>query len=142
MALKNIETFDKFVGYILADLYQSFPVCKEVQVSYFAKKCDMGGEDLILSETLFWLQDTGFLTFTGPKEKHIRRMEEVTTFPIFSCIVLTAKGLETLKKTPKSIDKKKGIGENIIDAVQRGAKAELSELVSDMLSMTYKIATY
>ncbi len=137
MAMKNIETFDKMVGYVFSELYESFPICLEIKANPFLKKIEMHSEknELILSETLFWLRESGFITFKSPIEKSISKMDGVIPHPLFSCVVLTAKGLEILKKIPKSVDEEKGIGEEIIDAVKIGAKDRISQLVSSALSI-------
>lgn len=136
--LKNIEVFDILVGCVFSELYENFPVCKEIKTEPFLKKIEMYSIEnvLILSETLFWLRDSGFITFKSPNEKNISKMEGTIAFPTFSCVVLSAKGLEILKKVPKSIDEK-GLGDEMIEAVKLGAKDRISELVSSALSITF-----
>jgi hypothetical protein len=137
MAMKNIESFDKCVGYVFGELYENFPICVSINLKQFLQKNkhDVNDkEELILSETLFWLRDNNFLVFTHPKEKDVSHFQEVRAFPQFSCVVLSAKGLDVLKKVPKSIREGKGIGEHIMEAVSTGAKEQLSTLVGVALS--------
>lgn len=141
MAMKNIESFDKCVGYVLGELYENFPICVRINLKEFLQKNkhDVNDkEELILSETLFWLRDNNFLIFTHPEEKDVSHFQEVRAFPQFTCVVLTAKGLDVLKKAPKSIKENKGIGEHIMEAVNTGAKEQLSNLVGTVLSTAIK----
>lgn len=145
MAMKNIDTFDILTGYILGELYESFPICKEINLELFLinnESIDNTEKNqLILSETLFWLRDNDFLTFPIPEEKPLRRHTGAMAYPQFSCIVLTAKGLAVLKKVPKSVDRKdkdKGLGEHIIDVVKMGTKEQLSNLVGSVLATAIK----
>lgn len=142
MIMKNIETFDMMVGYVFSELYESFPVCLEIKVNPFLKKIEMHSEknELILSETLFWLRDSGFINFSNPIEKNISKMNGTIPYPIFSCVVLSAKGLEILKKVPKSVNGEGGIGEEIVDAVKIGAKDSISQLVGTALRMSFTFA--
>lgn len=143
MALKNIDIFDIFTGYVLGELYESFPICIEINLQDFIKKTDgidnTEKNQLILSETLFWLQDNNFLDFPIPNEKPLKRFDGALAYPQFSCVVLTAKGLEVLKKVPKSLnDKEKGMGEHLMEAAKTGTKHAISELVGSVLSTAIK----
>lgn len=135
----NIKTFDKFVGYISAELYTAFPVCIKINVCEFLKKikCEGEEEELIFSETMFWLRGAGFLSFVSPDEKEIFPMEGVVASLQFSCVVLSAKGLEILKKTPKSVESKESIGEMVKNAIKEGSKAKMIEGVNMALGMLF-----
>ena len=137
MAMKNIETFDKCVGYVLGELYENFPICITINLKLFLEKNkhDVNDkEELILSETIFWLRDSDFLTFSNPLEKDVTHFQEVRASPQFTCVVLTAKGLDVLKKVPTSLKENKGMGEFILEAVNTGAKETLSGLVGSVLA--------
>jgi len=135
----NIKTFDKFVGYIFAELYSAFPICIKINVSEFLEKIKCGGEEeaLIFSETMFWLRDAGFLSFRTPEDKEVFHMEGVIASPRFGCVVLSAKGLEILKKTPKTIEKSESIGDIIRNAVKDGVKTKLIEGVNMALGALF-----
>lgn len=142
MALKNIELFDTFTGVILKELYENFPVCLDIKVDQMVADNNEGLEnverdrkELILSETLFWLQDSEFITFKAPDGKMFT-YDGHQRSNFFMCCVLTAKGLEVLKKIPKRLDssKQKSIGEELIEAVKAGAKKQISDVVGAALS--------
>ena len=142
MALRNIDTFDVMTGYILGDLYENFPICIKINLEIFLNendKCENTDKNkLILSETLFWLRDNNFLTFITPEEKEVSFFDGVKPFPEFSCVVLTAKGLDVLKKVPSQIKERKGVGEFLMEATKKGTMENISELVSTVLSTAIK----
>jgi hypothetical protein len=143
--VKNIDMFDIFTGYIFKELYENFPVCFDVNTTDVVEKIngemakyDTDKKELIFSETMFWLQDSGFITFKAPGEKVITMDSGVCAFPSFMCCVLTAKGLEVLKKVPKAITKRKTIGEELSEAVKGGMRSKISEYVGVALSQVIK----
>jgi|GEM_PF-2090538 len=134
---KSIETFDILTGYLFSQLYENFPICQEIKAKSFLAKCELEFRDneLIFSETLFWLRDNGFIAFRSPKEKTISKLDGTIPYPIFSCVELTIKGLNALKKFPNSINSNKSIGEEIIEAIKDGTKDKIKEFVGNILSL-------
>jgi len=128
MAMKNIEMFDLYVGRIFAKLYEAFPLRVDVDVCvecgkeidqqelYIPKECE------IYYDTLVWLEKSGFL--------HIDRENRPYGF---GGVVLSAKGLELLKSTPKSVKHQDGIGEKIRDLVVQGRDEALRKSVNELL---------
>ena len=69
---KNIDLFNKYTGIILKKLYDSFPVCNNISVLEVINFIDIKDDttkqkELICSETLFWLKDSGIITFISLK---------------------------------------------------------------------------
>ena len=139
MALKNIEFFDIFAGYIFKELYQSFPIPLIIETETMIRSIpktllsiETGNEMLIFSETMFWLSDSGFISIESPGRPSLSMNLEPFTY--FHHVTLTAKGLEVMKRVPKSLRRENSIGEDIIEAAKSGVKSKISDLVTVALS--------
>lgn len=136
MALKNIEFFDVCVVHIANRLYHEFPRCidmdiyEELDHKYFAKIEDFDERALILSHTLFWLSENGFLAFTQP-EKRPSHSDEA--YPIFMCVRLTAHGLLILKSPPTSIKRHESIGEGLGNALRNVVAEKATGMAVDII---------
>jgi len=122
MALKNIELFDLLIPYLANDLYERFPLCKDIILKNILenreiKEVDITYEqkELILSEALFWLEENNFLKFEAPSQ----RAGADIAYPSFTCVRLTATGINILKTTPDAIRETRTIGEMLHDTVKR-----------------------
>ncbi len=142
--MDNIKAFDAYASYIFNKLYQNFPICAN-----FEPKEEIGDVDVspqlgdverirLFSATLIWLEKNGFVrvTSTIPKE----RSTAVAEYYSFFCVELTIKGLNLLTSpTPKSINKAKRLGEEIVEKVKKGAYTEAGrEIVEAMLDLISK----
>lgn len=137
--MKNIEMFDIFTGYIFKELYENFPIplvmesedmIRSIPKTALPVEADNG--TLIFSETMFWLEDSGFIRFQSPKKSTpIMNLEPYTYFHM---VTLTAKGLEVMKRVPKSLRRENSIGDDIVEAAKSGIKTKLSDLVAAALS--------
>ena len=141
-AKSNIALFNSFVGVILEKLYTSFPVCNDISTAEIvnSSKQDATKEKniLVCSETLFWLRDSGFITFVAPEEKALFIGGGIEAYNDFTCVVLTAKGLEILKQSPSSIKANTTLGEKLSEAVEKGFASKVSELVGLAISGSLK----
>ncbi len=101
--LKNIRFFDACVVFIANKLYEEFPRCVDVDTQevmgdeYFKSHEFCSDQELVMTHTLFWLKENGFLTFTEPKGQPASQ-DECTV--LFSCVRLTVKGFTILKSPP------------------------------------------
>jgi len=134
--MQNIKAFDTCTTYIFKELYSSFPICMDVD-TYDALKDDFIGridmeqkqKELIFSETMYWLSETGFIRFLQPQNRHKTRQSH----PLFLCTVLTEKGLSLLKSKPQSIDDKTSVGEEIVKAFKDGIGSKAAELATNAI---------
>ena len=134
--MNNIEAFDICTTYIFKELYSSFPVCMDLDIyntlkDDFVKKINMEEEqkELIFSETMYWLSETGFIRFMQPQKRHKTRQSH----PLFLCAVLTEKGLSLLKSKPQSVEDKTSVGEEIVKAFKDGIGSKAAELATNAI---------
>ena len=141
--LSNMERFDQLTGAVFARLYEAFPEPIELDAFPFLQDIAPDGQDFetqqeqafnapeFFSYTLRWLAETGYLT-------HAKQyLGKPSTFE--EC-VLTAKGLEALKATPKSIASGKSIGQSLQDAAKNGALESIKKLSGEALSAGVHLA--
>lgn len=137
MAESNIDEFDKAVGLILADLYQSFPIrtLLEPSVSEDHSKSDptiegweqrYHHEIAIFKFTMSWLIQAGYIW--SEKQDGIDELAG-----IFKECVLSAKGLEVLK-TPDSLSGA-SIGTQLQDAARDGVLSTVKSLTEKALGI-------
>lgn len=140
MTTSNIEQFDEITGQLLGKLYENFPVpcrllIKDFVADGYAMNEHLGVEvpndkgDFFLS-SVDWLANAGYLQFH----------EKIHNFG-YQGAVLTAKGLETLKATPESLQSGQTLGEKLVDASKGGAKEVMRGLVGEILSLGTRIAS-
>jgi hypothetical protein len=139
--MKNIDRFNLLTGLIFARLYETFPVSSSLFVEDLTKDyeaatgrkfvIDSKELQLLFSETMFWLRDGDYIAFSIPAKR------ERDSFGApwvneegFGLITLSVKGLETLRKKPKSLNIRLSLGEQIANAVKVGAINQIGELVS------------
>jgi len=136
--MKNIELFDLYTGCTLNLLYENFPVCidldlpKEIKKITNTKHTDK--ELLVFSETLFWLEDSGYIKFEKPEKRAIS-LAGLQPFPYFTCTTLTTKGLSILKKIPDSIDNDKNIAQELKEAISNNLSSRISDIVNIALDI-------
>ena len=133
MASSNIELFDEFAGKIFGQLYERFPVPKDLHIEDFFPTISKEGGDAAASEishkrtvfyaTTVWLQSAGYTTSADERSSFSNQ------------VVLTAKGLEVLKATPRSLTIGPSIGEQLAEATKEGGKEIMRGLVSEALGI-------
>ena len=102
-ALRNIRFFDACVVFVANKLYSEFPRCIDINTyeamedDYFKALELCSDQELVMTHTLFWLKENGFLTFTEPD---YQRKNENDCTEQFTCVRLTVKGFTILKSPP------------------------------------------
>ncbi|BAF69562.1 hypothetical protein [Nitratiruptor sp. SB155-2] len=145
--MKNIQLFDLYSSYIFQRLYEEFPKCISIEpvdkelaeidekfADEFKKlniNIDMFEKNLIFSETILWLTNNGFITFSS-SYPDTKRPVEPMPYQHFLCISLTLKGLNLLTSPkPKSINKHKKLGEEIVEKVKHGSLVEAGKMLTE-----------
>lgn len=141
----NIERFNIITAKTFAMLYQSFPVPRDLlmgpdfdiphimEISHdFENNYVSEREDILfVQSTIYWLHDAGYIEAKN------------YTYPFgFREVLLTAKGLETLKAIPPSLSTDKNAGELVLDAVKSGASDSMSDAVKFILSKGVELLPY
>lgn len=143
MNTSNIERFDEITGKVLAALYQAFPVPTNLKAADFVEPAycfdEILGADMPAPEAEFfiacvhWLAEAGYLRLKGDN------------YGIILEAVLTAKGLETLKAVPKSLEDSQSIGERLVEATRSGVMDQVRDLSNSALkrgiALTYTLAS-
>lgn len=129
--MNNIDQFNYYSAVILSELYQSFPVPVDIELSKFHKdqenQDDYFNQIVIACATARFLQDEGFI-----------KSHKIDDYGRIAHTVLTTKGLAALSKTPDVIDaNKKSIGERIAiiakSATNESMKATIATLIKSVL---------
>jgi hypothetical protein len=138
-----MERFDQLTGAVFARLYEAFPEPVALDAFPFLKDIAPDGQNPeqqneqafnapeFFSYTVRWLAETGYLTHAKQYLGRPSTYEEC---------VLTAKGLEALKATPKSIAGGKSIGQSLQDAAKKGALDSIKKLSGEALSAGVHLA--
>ncbi|WP_324172000.1 hypothetical protein [Sulfurimonas sp.] len=129
----NSELFDCFTGRILGELYESFPVKKVLDIRSFDTepcvefyKTSPHDMEEILKGTIEFLEENELITFD--------RSKNGWQGGFFSGATLSLKGLQLLKKAPKSIEKDyESIGDKLIKAVKEQGIHRASTIVNEKL---------
>jgi hypothetical protein len=134
---QNIKRFDEYTGQIFAYLYQSFPVPTEIIPREFVEQepidldtgevGDIDKEIRIFSATAKWLVMSGYIHCREEKLSYLRYA------------VLTAKGLEILKRTPSSVDGGPSFGDRLSKAAKEEGRETMRSLVSEVLGLGAKL---
>ena len=110
--MKNIKIFDTQVAIIFAKLYDNFP--KKINID--CSTLEMHSKDITIEEhseycdaTVTFLVENGFIS-----------VGKTMIGGGYVDVILTIKGLNALKKIPKSISNKPTAGEIISDEVRKG----------------------
>lgn len=138
MTISNIQRFDEITGKVLASLYQSFPVPMNLPAADFVEPatriCEHLGDEIPSEEAEFfiacveWLAEAGYLKL---RETH---------YGFALDVVLTAKGLETLKAVPQSLNDNESIGEQLIEATRKGVTDQVRDLTNSFLKRGFALA--
>jgi hypothetical protein len=127
--MKNIEKFEFGMTAVLDELYDSFPIPKEVNVRGLDSefKNDGSVEDQLLlniyGHTVHFLKSEGYIK-TNDKE--------VDNSIIFRKCVLTSKGLTALHKVPSTLRGEKSLIEQIHDVKSSGLTTASKSVISTL----------
>lgn len=124
----NIDLFNDIAAEVFRELYERFPVASEVDELRIRSKVfeglavpDGDAEELV-EETIKWLVLSGY----------VHQDEQ-------GYMVLTLKGLEVLKSTPKAVSEP--LGEQLRTAGARGAKHIARGIVDQILAAGFDYMT-
>ena len=131
----NIELFNGVAGRLFALLYEKFPFYTDVDASSLSSelvdKDDYDGawdvSDLA-DATVKWLAAAGYIWLKEPEE-----------FGDPYSAVLSPKGFEVLKATPKVIGEGKALGEKIMELSKDKLSSGLTKLVEVAISEGFKL---
>jgi hypothetical protein len=114
----NIQEFNTIAGLIFAQLYQGFPIVKDIDKAEIAKAMGVVGTDWghhmlpsgrnfneTLNGTIYWLNKQGYTTGRGPGPS--------------VGMVLTTKGLIAMNAVPSEL--KQSVGAELTKAVEKGS---------------------
>ena len=134
--MQNIDLFNDYTAAILSKLYSQFPVKNGIDARQLCGHSDVNDFGLVLDErgqpskafeiavsTMEWLTDYGYVSYAN------------RTSYAFSQAVLTAKGLEHLRRSSDALKSKETLGERLTRFVSDGSKEFARETVKTLLSM-------
>lgn len=118
----NMKAFNQSAGIVFTTLHASFPQPTYIPVAaLLPDELDQDGVTWdgmeFGSDTVIWLRKAGYLDFDAVFDDG------------FNGVVLTEKGLAVLNAIPAIIDTRKSFGEEIEDAVKKGALDKVQQLV-------------
>lgn len=118
----NIELFDRLVGNIFADLYESFPIPRKLSEQDYSMHYGDDGFEEFFKATLRWLSSAGFIDLnTG--YNHLGPYSAT----------LTNKALEALKIVPDSLASQESLGERLTKATRDGFFDQARSLTGQVL---------
>ncbi|MEW6647181.1 MAG: hypothetical protein AB1450_08290 [Pseudomonadota bacterium] len=128
--MTNIDRFNECAAKLFSRLYAEFP--KPCGVNYFeflGKDVFEAGDDELefCRATLEWLENAGYITVDAHSNDCAYN------------VVLTAKGLETLKAVPDSLKGKGSIGDAMVAAVKAGSIEMAKQLASKAFTEGFKL---
>ena len=128
---QNIDDFNRGAAFILARLYQAFPIPVFVRVDEIDDGVDLLAAEraarlqeraAIYAATMEFLADEGYLTYTDKVGPDSRRH--------YAAVRLTSKGLAVLSATPAAIQEPgKPLGDQLVGWVGEGAKEAMRHAV-------------
>ena len=134
--MNNIETFNRSAAYIFAELYQSFPIPKDIPLNPAPDEIFKDIKDdnntaveahnriMVFQETAKWLIEADYIWGNVEATSQLHNA------------VLSRKGLEALKSIPKALlpSRKKPLGEQMRVFIKDGSYKLLSKAVDQALS--------
>lgn len=121
-----MEKNDIALGLILALLFESFP--KKVDIGRSSVDKEYFPDDEYFESIVFWLKDEGYLRFDRAAGD-----EEI----FFINVVLSEKGLRTLRSPPKEISAYKSLGASLVGSSREiatdVAKSQIASAIGEML---------
>ncbi len=136
----NIERFDNLVGRLFGELYEAFPIPRNLFCTDMQKHIEAAGLNEIddfnpcADEARFFTASVRWLGNAGLIEHG-----DVVAGTAHDC-VLTAKGLEILKATPACLEG--ALGDRLVQAAKHDADEELRQLSGQALSYGISLALH
>lgn len=149
MSESNIERFDEITGKIFAHLYQHFPVPTHLEPEIAGVTMQKRVSDPVTEEGYGGVQDlteieretVDFFVHSAKwlaKAGYIDILISSSTG--FIDVTLTAKGLEVLKATPKSLENSETLGQQLIAATKGGFADQIRDLTTSVLKRGVALA--
>jgi len=154
--MQNITFFDACCSYVFDKLYKNFPLCVDFKpeedieiiieeiVKYPERVIELDDEKKkkIFSTTILWLERNGFVRVHSTEPSNKNPIIPLVYRNIF-CVELTIKGLNLLTSPiPKSLNKRKKLGDEIVEKVKQGAFLEAGrEIIEAMFEFSIKRMT-
>ena len=143
--MNNIKLFDTYASYIFEKLYKNFPLCVDFNPRVEVKNLNIDNEiddeekAKIFSASMMWLERNGFISVKMTEPSNKNPIKPMIYSNIF-CVELTIKGLNLLTSpAPKTLNKHKKLGEEIVEKVKQGAFLEAGrEIIEAMFEFTIK----
>ncbi|MBU1235513.1 MAG: hypothetical protein KJ634_00500 [Gammaproteobacteria bacterium] len=130
---RNPELFELTAGLAMAQLYEKFPIPKDIDFrALYAEVSDRFPDAsmsdyikiyLVIRHTFEWLQKEDFIRYESIGENAARNLQ------------LTEKGLRALKAVPKELDaQRQSLAEFLVESAKEGAKEALMKGVGWLLA--------
>lgn len=126
--MHNIDRFNDVCARVFADLYESFPVGRNLSAIHYDPLEGQNRDDgtRFAWATIEWLENSGCITSGGNSGGPTKDMA-----------VLTPKGLEVLNVYLASLDSSRSLGDELVEASSTGARDVASKLVSEGLTALF-----
>lgn len=130
---ENIDLFDIYAGRILNELLSSFPIPYDLEVPKLTidrlNDEDEKKHKEIIYHTINWLGEEDF----------IRYNVKTLGMELFTNVLLTSKGLEVLKQTPKNLSDNPTLATHLKKAVATGKEELIKQAVNAIFSASLSI---
>jgi hypothetical protein len=137
MSVSNIDKFNELTGKVLGELYLNFPVPLNLTAERFVDSAVEWSEerqmDIPSKDAQFFIATTGWLINAG----YING--GVSSYTHVSDAVLTAKGLDILNATPRSLTHAHSLREQLAEIAREGSKESFKGLLAEELITGAKI---
>lgn len=137
MSVSNIDKFNELTGKVLGELYLNFPLPLNLAAEQFVGSAVEWSEerqmDLPSKDAEFFFATTGWLINAGYINGGLYSHTQV------SDAVLTAKGLDVLNATPRSLTHAHSLREQLAEIAREGGKESFKGLLAEELITGAKI---
>ena len=131
MSASNIDKFNDLTGRVLGELYLNFPVPSNLAAEQFVESAvewnDKRQMSLPSKDAEFFIATTGWLVNAGYINGTVAAYTHLTD------AVLTAKGLEVLNATPKSLTHPHSLREQLAEVAKEGSKESFKGILAEEL---------
>lgn len=137
MSVSNIDKFNEMTGKLLGELYLNFPIPRLLAVEQFVESAVEWSEerqvDVPSKDAEFFIATAGWLIGAGYINGGVFPYTHVAD------AVLTAKGLDVLNATPRSLTHAHSLREQLAEIAREGGKESFKGLLAEELISGAKI---
>ena len=137
MSVSNIDKFNEMTGKLLGELYLNFPIPRLLAVEQFVESAVEWSEerqvDVPSKDAEFFIATAGWLIGAGYINGGVFPYTHVAD------AVLTAKGLDVLNATPRSLTHAHSLREQLAEIAREGSKESFKGLLAEELISGAKI---